>query len=55
MAIECSEKTNDVEVTQFLQNIGAKEVNVQMKETGWWIGRYAEETEVFGKKVEPVS
>src|SRR5918995_4151268 len=40
MAIECTDRTSDVEVQAFLQNAGAKEVNVQMAETGWWIGRY---------------
>src|SRR4249919_4219577 len=40
MAIECTDKTNDAEVQSFLQNAGAKEVNVQTVETGWWIGTY---------------
>ena len=40
MAIECTDKTNEGEVQSFLQNAGAKEVNVQVAETGWWIGRY---------------
>lgn len=54
MAIECTEKTNEGEVTDFLKSIGAIEVNTQYKETGWWIGRYDKETTVFGKPVEPV-
>ena len=40
MAIECTDKTNDAELQSFLQNAGAKEVNVQNAETGWWIGTY---------------
>src|SRR6476620_948481 len=40
MAIECTEKTNDSEVSDFLRNIGAIEVETQYRETGWWIGRY---------------
>ena len=55
MAIECTDKTNDGEVSQFLTDIGAKEVNTQLKETGWWIGSYADEKKPFEKPVEAVS
>ena len=55
MAIECTEKTNEGEVSDFLRNIGAVEVTTQYKETGWWIGRYDKETRVFNKQVEPTS
>jgi hypothetical protein len=47
MAIECTDKTNDAEVQAFLQNAGAKEVNVQVAETGWWIGRYDREQKLY--------
>jgi hypothetical protein len=47
MAIECTDKTNDAEVQEFLQNAGAKEINVQMAETGWWIGRYDKEQKLY--------
>src|SRR6478609_6555104 len=47
MAIECTEKTNENEVMQFLNGLGAIEVNAQMKETGWWIGNYADEKKPF--------
>jgi hypothetical protein len=40
MAIECSDKTDENEVSRFLQDIGAIEVSTQYKETGWWLGRY---------------
>jgi hypothetical protein len=40
MAIECTEKTNEAEVTAFLEKAGAIEINTQNAETGWWIGRY---------------
>ena len=40
MAIECTEKTNEAEVTAFLEKAGAIEINTQHAETGWWIGRY---------------
>ncbi len=55
MAIECTDKTNETEVTQFLQNIGAVEVNTQFKETGWWIGRYDQEEKLYKTEVEAVS
>ncbi len=55
MAIECSEKSNEGEVTDFLRNIGAIDVSTQYKETGWWMGRYDKPTKVFGKPVEVVS
>jgi len=54
MAIECTDKTNDAEVTDFLRNIGAVDISTQYKETGWWIGRYDQETTIFGKPVEPI-
>jgi hypothetical protein len=55
MAIECTEKTNEAEVTQFLQTIGAIEVNTQHRETGWWIGRYDKEEKLYKNEVEAVS
>lgn len=54
MAIECTEKTNEAEVTDFLKNLGAVEVTTEYKETGWWLGRYDKETKIFGKPVEAV-
>src|SRR6195952_4186164 len=47
MAIECTDKTDDNEVQNFLQNAGAKEINVQNAETGWWIGRYDKEQKLY--------
>jgi hypothetical protein len=55
MAIECTDKTNDGEVSQFLQGLGAVEVTVQYKETGWWLGRYDKDEMPFQKPVEVVS
>jgi len=43
MVIECTEKTNEAELTAFLQSIGAKGINTQVAETGWWLGRYDKE------------
>lgn len=49
MALECTEKANEAELITFLQGIGATDVQVQRKETGWWLGRYDKETMRFGK------
>lgn len=40
MVIESTHKTNEAETQAFLKSIGAIEVNTQMAETGWWLGRY---------------
>jgi hypothetical protein len=55
MAIECTEKTKENEVTDFLKNLGAIDVTTQYKETGWWLGRYDQDTKPFEKQVEAVS
>ena len=40
MVIECTDKTNETDLSSFLQSIGAKGINTQVAETGWWLGRY---------------
>ncbi len=52
MALECTDKTNEAEAIAFLQSVGAADVQVQYKETGWWLGRYDKETVRFEKVVE---
>jgi len=49
MAIECTDKTNDVELEAFLQKAGAVETNIQSAETGWWIGRYDREQKLYAE------
>lgn len=49
MVIECLPKTNEAEVSGFLQSIGATEINVQEAETGWWLGRYDKNSQPFEK------
>jgi hypothetical protein len=41
MAIECTNATNEEEAVKFLQAAGATDVKVETKETGWWLGSYA--------------
>jgi hypothetical protein len=55
MVIECTEKTNEQEVINFLQSIGAKDISTQYKETRWWMGTYDKEEKLLGKPVEAVS
>lgn len=51
MAIECTDKTNDAEVKSFLSNAGAIEINIQVAETGWWIGRYDREQKLYKEEI----
>jgi hypothetical protein len=52
MVIECSPKTNEGEVQAFLQSAGAREINIQHAETGWWLGTYDKEQKLFASKGE---
>lgn len=54
MALECTDKTNEQEAIAFLNSVGAADVKVQYKETGWWLGRYDKESHQFEKKTELV-
>jgi hypothetical protein len=54
MALECTDKTNDEEAIGFLKSIGATDVQVQYKETGWWLGRYDKDIKRFERKEEAV-
>lgn len=54
MAIECSDKTNENDVINFLQNVGAQNVKAQYKETGWWLGRYDKQQVLYENPAEAV-
>lgn len=47
MVIECTPKTDEGEVSGFLNSLGAKEINTQIAETGWWLGRYDREQKLY--------
>ncbi len=52
MVLECTKKTNEEEVKKILATVGAKEINVQIAETGWWIGRYDKPEKILeGEKI----
>ncbi len=55
MAIECTDKTNENEAMQFLQGLGAVEVSTQVKETGWWLGRYDKDDAPRIREIETVA
>jgi hypothetical protein len=50
MAIECTERTNVEDLKGFLQSAGAKEVNYQVAESGWWFGRYDVEQKLYAEE-----
>ena len=50
MVIECTEKTNEADLQAFLQSAGAKGINTQVAETGWWLGRYHKDNGPYAKK-----
>lgn len=55
MALECTDKTNEQDAIQFLKDMGASDVKVDYKETGWWLGRYDKDTMRFQRKTEIVN
>ena len=50
MVIECTSKTNVDDLKEFLSNNGAVEIDVQVAEDGWWLGRYDKEEIPFEQK-----
>jgi hypothetical protein len=47
MVIECGDKTNEEELKSFLGSVGAQEINTQIAEDGWWVGRYDKEDQLY--------
>jgi hypothetical protein len=47
MVIECTSKTNVSDLKGFMQSAGAIEVEEQIAEEGWWIGRYDKEQKLY--------
>jgi len=50
MVIECTDKTNTEDLEAFLKGAGAVEVNTQVAEAGWWLGRYDKDEMPFETK-----
>jgi hypothetical protein len=55
MVIECTAKTNEAEASAFLTGLGATEVNVQVAETGWWLGTYDKDKKLYAGNTETIS
>ncbi|MBM3442183.1 MAG: DUF3341 domain-containing protein [Bacteroidetes bacterium] len=51
MVIECGEKTDKVAVKALLTDLHATEVNTQVAEDGWWIGRYDKEQKLYHEPI----
>ena len=54
MVIECTQKTNESEALAFFNSAGAVETNVQIAETGWWLGTYDKEQKLRRSTTETV-
>lgn len=50
MVIECTDRTNENDLTAFLSANGAVETNVQIAEDGWWLGTYDKDELPFENK-----
>src|SRR6201991_4125830 len=50
MVIECTDKSDEGDITNFLQSVGATGINTQVAETGWWLGTYDKEKLPFDQK-----
>jgi len=48
MVIECTGNNTEADATALLQNAGAKEINTQVVEPGWWLGLYDKEQKLYG-------
>lgn len=51
MVIECTDKTNESELQSFMQKAGAIDINTQVAETGWWLGRYDKEQKLYREEL----
>ncbi len=51
MVIECTGSTTEADATALLQNVGAKEINTQVVEPGWWLGHYDKEQTLYSGTV----
>ncbi|MCF1715558.1 DUF3341 domain-containing protein [Flavihumibacter sp. RY-1] len=52
MVLECTSRTNEADAKAFLESVGAKEINVQEAEDGWWLGRYAKDQKLYSTPSE---
>jgi len=55
MVIELTSKSNENDVINYLQSVGAKDINVQNAETGWWLGTYDKEQKLFQSRTGEIT
>ena len=51
MVIECTGSTTEADAAALLQNVGAKEINTQVVEPGWWLGHYDKDQTLYNGTV----
>lgn len=47
MVIEVTPRNDAAEISGFMNSLGAAEINTQIAETGWWLGRYDKEQKLY--------
>lgn len=52
MVIEVTSRAKEQDISSYLQSLGAKEVSVQVAETGWWLGTYDKEQKLISEKAK---
>lgn len=52
MVLECTSRTDEEKAKAFLADAGAKEINVQIAEEGWWLGRYGKDQKLYSTPTE---
>jgi len=55
MVIEVTGKQSEGEIRDFMASVGATEINEQIAETGWWLGRFDREDRLFTEKPAPLN
>lgn len=55
MAIELTSRSNENDVANYLQSVGAKDINIQNAETGWWLGTYDKEQKLFQSRTGEIT
>ena len=50
MVIECTPKSDEAEISGFFKSLGATDINTQVAETGWWLGRYDRDQKLYSEE-----
>jgi hypothetical protein len=55
MVLEITSKTNKEELKSYLASVGAKDIEEQTAEAGWWYGRYDKDDKFYAPQATPVN